>query len=86
MVFLILTRQGFAELAEKLGEPPSPAWLSPGVLSEQEISTYRDSGASLTVLNETLQTNVDSSLKEMLVIIGEHHPGQRIWVEYASGF
>ena len=81
MVFFVVTSEGYKELCSTLIEPPSALWVCEGVLTEAETGILRSSGASITVFNRAIGSKDTGAIEEALYMIGQHHPGERIWVE-----
>ena len=57
-------------------------WVGGGVLSDIEISTVREKGVDLTTFSYLINLTDDKAIKEVLEIIAEHHPDERVWLEY----
>ena len=84
MVFLVLTRVGFDELAALLGRAPSPVWVNAGALSAAEVADLRAAGVDLTVFSTGIGlAEVSAHAAET---VREHHPGHRLWVEWEHAF
>lgn len=82
MVILILTKEGFSELGYFAGESKCPIWLNHGVLSQTEIDSFRKKGFNITNFYHEILLDDYEALKEALCTISEHHPDERIWVEF----
>jgi hypothetical protein len=83
MVFLALTRSGYEELCPQLTRAPSPLWVSAGVLSEQEIAALRSEGVEVTNFSHVIDTTDRDAVEAAIASLREHHPSERLWVEYA---
>jgi hypothetical protein len=84
MVFLILTKEGFKDLGRFLKENKHPIWVNQGVLSQAEIEDLRASGINLTDFTYHISIDDQKEINEAINTISEHHPGERIWIEYQS--
>jgi hypothetical protein len=84
MVLFFLTRAGFEDL-RRLIEPLSPTsmpiWLNQGVLTDPEVATLRQAGASVTCFTSPIDLTSREDVDDALAMIALHHPGGRIWVE-----
>lgn len=49
MIYLILTKKGFEELAGELGRTSSPAWINRGVMNVDEAAKFREEGAEISL-------------------------------------
>jgi hypothetical protein len=83
MVFLILTREGFDELKKLFGRPPSPVWINHDVLSLGEIEAIRRDGIAATNYVRYIDPFTVSAIEGAVRTLQEHHPGERVWVEFA---
>ena len=84
MIYLAITREGYEELIRNYGHIPSPIWVNNGVLSESELSSLRQSGVDITNFVVTINPEDSRSVQMAVETIKDHHPGHRVWVEYAS--
>ena len=82
MVFFALTRSGLDELMAEIGRTPSPLWVNDGVLSANEMKGLREAGIDLTNFTRPIALEDQSAVITALETIGEHHPGEVIWIEY----
>ncbi len=82
MVIFVLSKEGFKELENIIHTGKYPVWVGGGVLSDIEISTVREKGVDLTGFSYLINPTDDETIKEVLEIIAEHHPGERVWLEY----
>jgi len=86
MVFFVLTRTGYEELLNRFGKMvPNPLWANKDVFSADELDEMRQQGSEVT--NFTYIVNIQDSVEiaEAVQTIQEHHPGQRVWVEFPTG-
>jgi hypothetical protein len=83
MIYFVLTPEGYEELVSKVGQVPSPLWVNDGILSESEITKLRKTGAEITNFMSRIAPHDMSGIANALSTIQQHHPKQRIWVEYA---
>jgi len=81
MVYLVLSRQGYDQLIAASGSPPSPLWVSGGVLSETELSDLRDSGLDVTDFHGRIDPADLEEVAEAVDTIRLHHPDRAVWVE-----
>jgi hypothetical protein len=86
MVIFILTKDGFNDVGRFVEENKHPIWVSHGVLSTAEIEDLRTTGVNLTEFTYRISLNDQKAINEAINTISEHHPGERIWVEYQSRF
>lgn len=85
MATLVLTRGGFEDVVRTLGRVPPQLWANDGVLSEQELADLRGAGHDVTKFTAHIDLASDSAIQEALGVVREHHPLQRVWVEYPPG-
>ncbi|EGK71670.1 hypothetical protein METUNv1_02176 [Methyloversatilis universalis FAM5] len=80
MVILALTPDGFTE-ALRLANGVHPVWCSASAVSHEQLA-----GMHLTMVTRFVYSLDDfianpSVLEGALDTIGQHHPGERVWVE-----
>ncbi len=83
MVYFILSRHGYDQLAASGGLPTSPLWVSGGVLSVDELSALRSLGFNITDFDSQIDPSDPEEIDEAVETIRLHHPGQVVWVEYS---
>ncbi len=86
MIIFILTKEGFNDLSRFAKENKHPIWVGHGVLSQAEIGDLRTNGVNLTEFTYRISHNDQEAINAAINTISEHHPGERIWVEYQSLF
>ncbi|HYD59501.1 MAG TPA: hypothetical protein VEC35_04065 [Noviherbaspirillum sp.] len=84
MVFFILTRDGFDELRNSLGRVPSPVWVNKDLLSLDEIEALRKDRVEVTNFVRHIDPFNESAVMDATSTVRNHHPGQHVWVEFAS--
>jgi len=82
MIIFLLSKEGFKELENIIHTGKYPVWVGGGVLTDVEISTVREKGVDLTTFSYLINLTDDKAIKEALATIAEHHPGERVWLEY----
>ncbi|MDB5796147.1 MAG: hypothetical protein JWP36_49 [Paucimonas sp.] len=80
MVYLILTRQGLADLADQLDNRVASVWINPGVLEDDELAQIQAGGVELHVLPRAVGTGSHDEIEAVLDQIRRKSPGT-IWVE-----
>ncbi|THC45471.1 App1 family protein [Massilia sp. Mn16-1_5] len=78
--FLILTRDGFADLAARELPGRAALFLNPGVATADEIAQLAASGASVQVLPAALPAALSGEFERTLQGLGL--PAQRLWIEH----
>lgn len=83
MAFLILTQSGYQDLTQGREGLPSPLWINPGVLHDEEIRRLRADGVELTVLADTVDP---LSLPEVERVVRRMQDAglATVWVERPS--
>ena len=81
MLTFVLSKEGFKELESIIYTGKYPVWVGGGVFTDIEISTVREKGVDLTTFSYLINPSDDEAIEEALVIIAEHHPGERVWLE-----
>ena len=81
MVIFASSKEGFQELESIIRTGQYSIWVGGNVLTDEEISNYREMGIEITNFNNEIDTGNKNELDNALMTIGEHHPGERIWLE-----
>ena len=81
MVIFVLTRGGFEEMRGLINSARPAVWVNAEVLSTAEILTLCDNGIDLSNFTSPIDPEDEERIFRALATIGEHHPGERIWVE-----
>ncbi len=79
MVIFVLTRSAFDDVRSLLSE--NILWVNRDVLSADEIRDLRAAGTDVTHLTYFVDPCDLGAIQTALYTIGEHHPGERIWLE-----
>ncbi len=83
MATLVLTRGGFDDLVKTLGHVPPQLWVNSDVLSEEELKDLRAAGHDVTNFTRHITPTDRVAVEDAISTVREHHPLQRLWVEYA---
>ncbi|HTG16302.1 MAG TPA: hypothetical protein VK747_13715 [Blastocatellia bacterium] len=86
ILILVLTRAGYDDLLKTLGRVPAQLWVNAGVLSESELLNLRGAGHDVTNFTNEIPAFDVSAIADAIHTVREHHPLQRLWVEYAPEF
>jgi hypothetical protein len=81
MVYLALTPAGLNDLTSAEPADGLVIWVSADVASLGEIAALRSRGIDVTEFSRKIDVADPRSLGQALDTIGQHHPGQRVWVE-----
>jgi hypothetical protein len=84
MVFFILTRGGFDELRNSFARVPSSVWINKDVLSMNEIETLRKDRIDVMNFVRYIDPFNESAIADAMSTVQDHHPGERVWVEFAA--
>jgi len=84
MVIFACTREGYFELDSKVLSSASSVWIGAGVLSEAEVADILDQGVNLTCFDYAIAPTDFEQIQGALQTISEHHPGERIWLEFQA--
>lgn len=84
MVIFALTQDGYEEMADMIQSVEFSVWVNKGVLTDEEMNNLRGAGVSLTNFTYYVEPTKLDAILEAFATIGEHHPGERIWVELAT--
>lgn len=84
MVFFILTRDGLDELRSSFGRVPPSMWVNKDALSVDEIEALRKDGIEVTNFVRYIDPFNESAVADAVNNIQDHHPEQRVWVEFAA--
>jgi hypothetical protein len=82
MTTLVLTRGGYDDIVNALGQVPPQLWVNADVLSENELSTLRAAGHDVTNFTKPIPLGDQVAISDAIQTIQGHHPLQRLWVEY----
>jgi hypothetical protein len=82
MVYLALTPAGLTDLTSTGRVDSLVIWVSAEVASPGELAALRSRGIDVTEFMRRIDVADASSLGQALDTIGQHHPGQRVWVEH----
>ncbi|MDB5758258.1 MAG: hypothetical protein JWM30_1547 [Burkholderia sp.] len=80
MPFLILTRQGLADL-QAAGPIRDALWLNPGLLSDSEMAQLRSVGITLNVLPQSIDP---ASAAQRDAVANSLAGSATLWVEHAA--
>lgn len=83
MVYVILTRQAIASLADKFLDGSTAIYMNAGVLTEDELARMRADGIAVHVLPQAVDINAPFEINEAVQAIRRKH-GETIWVEHPS--
>jgi len=83
MATLVLTRGGYEDVVKALGRVPPQLWINVGVLSDVELGELRAAGHDVTNFTEQIPPANKAAMADAILTVQEHHPLQRLWVEYA---
>ncbi|PJK10811.1 hypothetical protein CO614_08460 [Lysobacteraceae bacterium NML120232] len=81
MVHLLRNRAIYRQLAASSAWPPAALWVLWAVLDAAEIEQLRSAGVAVTRFAQGFDAADGAGLAAAIEIIGEHHPGQSIWVD-----
>ncbi len=81
MIYLVLSRHGYRQLADSSAWPPTALWASEGVLTASELADLRARGIAVTNFTHKIHPGNFSALSDAIDSIREHHPDQAVWVE-----
>lgn len=81
MIYLVLSRQGYTQLAASPAWPPAALWVSHGVLAPSELTDLRESGIAVTDFTQQIDPSNLAAQSDAIDSIREHHPDQAVWVE-----
>lgn len=82
MVILIAIRSGYEELKPLIISGEYPVWIGADVLSQLEVDSLRGLGVELSVFSYSIDPANIEDVEGALITISEHHPGQKVWVEW----
>lgn len=86
MVTLVLTRDGYEHLVTALGQVPPQLWVNANVLSGEELHTLRAAGHDVTNFAKPIPLRDQAAIYDAIQTVQEHHPLQRLWVEFPPKF
>ncbi|MDE1466046.1 hypothetical protein [Spartinivicinus poritis] len=78
----MLTREGFEEVKPIILTGKYPVWINGGILTESELNIIRKQDINLSNFIEFISLEDNAAIDEALDTISEHHPGERVWLEY----
>ncbi|WP_428241541.1 hypothetical protein [Gynuella sp.] len=81
MIIFAVTKNGFLELETVIKSGLYPVWVGANVLSEEELSNYREMDIDITNFSYEIDPSNDEELDDALITVAEHHPGERVWLE-----
>lgn len=83
MAFLILTHHGYLDLIRERDRLPSPLWMNPGILPDEEIRRLREDGVQLTLLDDPVDP---LSMSDIETAVGRMQEAglTPVWVERIS--
>jgi len=81
MVFLVLSRRGWEQLAVMARSSPVSLWVNGGVLSDEELSSLRAYGMDITNFQHCLDASDPTQVREAVETIELHHAGSVVWIE-----
>ncbi|WP_151633081.1 App1 family protein [Noviherbaspirillum aerium] len=81
MVYVILTRQAIASLADKFVDGSTVIYMNAGVLTDEELARMRADGIAVNVLPRAVDINAPFEIDEVVQALRHTH-GETIWVEH----
>lgn len=84
MVFFALTPHGLPEILELALTRQIFVWLNHGLLSELDMSHYRNKGLLLTNFVHWIDPHHPSQVEDAVATIREHHPHEVLYIERIS--
>lgn len=81
MVILVITKEGFKELESIIDTGKYPVWVSDGVLSDKDLKSAWERNIELTNFTHAINPNDNEAIDELLSIIADYHPAERVWLE-----
>ncbi|WP_159704171.1 App1 family protein [Massilia sp. 9I] len=82
MLFLVLTRAGFDDIARRVDLGRASLYLNPGLLSEQDIARLRESGAAVHVMATPVNPAKPQEVQQALLLT-RNELGS-VWVEHGA--
>ena len=82
MVCLALTPPGLTDLTSAGRVDGLVIWVNAEVASPGELAALRARGFDISEFMRIIDAADANSHSQALDTIGEHHPAQRVWVEY----
>ena len=83
MVYLVLTRQAIAALADKPADGTTSIWVNPGVLTVEELTRMQADGVAINVLPGEVDISAPAEIN-LLVQGLRRTQNETIWVEHPS--
>ncbi|QOY96268.1 DUF2183 domain-containing protein [Massilia sp. UMI-21] len=82
MPFLVLTRAGFDDIAARVDLGKAALFLNPGLLSEADIASLRETGASVHVMATPVDPRQPGQIRQTLQALqATRDPLGNVWVE-----
>lgn len=81
LVFFALTTQGLADIFDLTQGKSAPIWVNQGLLDAAELNGLRSEGYDLTDFVYWIDPSDESSIREAVETIREHHLGQVLYIE-----
>lgn len=81
MVFFMISREAFKSYAS-LGRTDASVWVSAGVLTGEEVASFREQDVEVSDFNYSLEPSDNAGIQAAMETIREHHPGQTVWVGF----
>jgi len=85
MVYFVLTRTGYDDLAVRLAQITSPLWINGGVLSPNEFQLLRQSNFDVSHFTNRIDPLDPAAVSLAVETIQDHHPDKVIWIEHVDG-
>ncbi|GAB1265681.1 hypothetical protein [Aurantivibrio infirmus] len=82
MIIFVVTSEGFKEMEPLIKTGSYSVWLGGGVISREKIEKLRKSKLDISVFSQEIDPANKEQKEESIHTIMEHHPGERIWLEY----
>jgi hypothetical protein len=79
MVFLAITPDGLSKAMQMAATTGTSVWCGADAISELDYANLKPRG--LSRFNYQLGSLDADSMADALQTIGEHHPGETVWVE-----
>jgi len=84
MVFLLLNPMDLEAVLSVAQASNSSVWLGSDAVTEQQVKELWAIGHRLSRFNYPLAAESQEVISDALTTIREHHPGEVIWVQYAT--
>ena len=83
MIYFVLSRNCYEQLAASSGLLPVTLWINGGILSASELSDLRARSLNVTDFAGQIDPADPAEVGAAMDTIRLHHPGQVVWVEHA---